>query len=56
MNHIAPKVVTVIVPTLNEVENIEKVLMEIPKEKVDEILIVDGHSTDGTVELVRKLG
>jgi len=50
-----PKV-SVIIPTLNEVENIEKVLREIPKDRVDEILVIDGHSTDGTVELVKKLG
>jgi len=50
-----PKV-SIIIPTLNEVENIEKVLREIPKDKVDEVLVVDGHSTDGTIELVEKLG
>ena len=49
-----PKV-SIIIPTLNEVDNIEKVLRGIPK-NVDEILVVDGHSTDGTVELVQKLG
>lgn len=48
--------VSVIIPTLNEVETIEKVLRDIPKGVVDEILIVDGHSKDGTVELVKKLG
>lgn len=47
---------TLIIPTLNEVESIEKVLVQIPKEEVDQILVVDGHSSDGTVELVRKLG
>lgn len=48
--------VSVIVPTLNEVGNIENVLSNIAKQNVDEILVVDGHSHDGTVELVRKLG
>ena len=48
--------VSVIIPTLNEVGSIEGVLGEIPKDVVDEILVVDGHSTDGTPELVRKLG
>jgi glycosyltransferase involved in cell wall biosynthesis len=48
--------VTVIIPALNEVSSIEGVLKEIPKDVVDEILVVDGHSTDGTRELVRKLG
>lgn len=48
--------VSVIVPTLNEAGNIEKVLSGISKEDVDEVLVVDGYSTDGTIELVRKFG
>lgn len=48
--------VSVIIPTLNEVSTIKQVLDAIPKEKVDEILVIDGYSTDGTVELVKKLG
>ena len=49
------KNVSVIIPTLNEVGNIEKVLMELLKFKfINEILIIDAHSTDGTLELVRK--
>jgi len=48
--------ISVIVPTLNEAGSIEKVLNEIDKQNIDEILIIDGHSTDGTVELVKKLG
>lgn len=47
---------SVIIPTFNEVSTIEDTLKDIPKEVVDEILVIDGHSTDGTVELVRKLG
>lgn len=49
-----PKV-SVIIPTLNEVSTIKQVLEAIPKERIDEILVVDGHSTDGTVELVKEL-
>jgi len=48
--------VSVIFPALNEVESIEQVLREIPPGVADEILVVDGHSTDGTPELVRRLG
>ena len=48
--------VSLIVPALNEVDCIERVLREIPPGVVDEVLVVDGHSTDGTPELVRKLG
>jgi len=48
--------VSVIVITLNEVDCVPHVLAGIPKDIVDEILVVDGHSTDGTPERVRKLG
>ena len=48
--------VSVILPALNEVDSIEHVLKGVPAGIVDEILVVDGHSTDGTPELVRRLG
>ncbi len=48
--------ISVIVPTLNEIRSIETVLKSISQENVDEILVVDGHSTDGTIDLVEKLG
>ncbi len=47
---------SVIIPTLNEIDTIGELLDNIPKDKVDEILVVDGHSTDGTPELVRNRG
>ena len=50
-----PKV-SVIIPALNEVGSIEAVLNDIPKDRVDEVLVADGGSTDGTVELVTRLG
>ena len=48
--------VSLIIPALNEVGSIERVLKEIPWTVVDEVLVVDGHSTDGTPELVKRLG
>ncbi len=48
--------VSVIVPTLNEAGSIEKVLSDVAKENVNEILVVDGHSTDGTIEIVKNMG
>ncbi|RLF17103.1 MAG: glycosyl transferase [Thermoprotei archaeon] len=50
--------VTIVIPTLNEAEAIGKVLNEIinvgiPK---DNILVVDGGSTDGTVDIVNSMG
>ena len=45
-----------IIPTLNEVEGMKKVVSKIKKEWVDEIIVVDGGSTDGTVEEAQNLG
>ena len=46
--------VTVVIPTFNEAGNLSYVLSRIPP-LVGEIIIVDGHSTDDTVALARKL-
>ena len=48
--------VAVIIPALNEAECIAQVLKAIPSEAVDEILVVDGGSTDGTVALAEANG
>jgi glycosyltransferase involved in cell wall biosynthesis len=48
-----PPTISVVIPTLNEALNIGLVIARIPQ-WVDEIIIVDGHSTDGTSEVVRK--
>lgn len=47
---------SLVIPTLNEASCIERTLSEVPKGCVDEIIVVDGHSTDGTADIVRKLG
>lgn len=44
--------VTVLIPTLNEARNLPWVLRRIP-EFVDEVVIVDGHSSDRSVEVAR---
>ena len=46
--------VSVIIPTLNEERNLCHVLPRVPT-WVDEVLIVDGRSTDGTVSEARRL-
>ena len=46
--------VTVVIPALNEAECLPHVLPRLPT-WVDEILLVDGQSTDGTVEIARRL-
>jgi len=47
---------TLIACTLNEIEAVQIVLPQIKTDWVDEILIVDGGSTDGTVEWCRANG
>jgi phosphoheptose isomerase len=44
--------VSVIIPALNEAENLPLVLPRIPA-YVHEVILVDGNSTDGTVEVAR---
>ena len=46
--------VSVIIPTLNEAENIPHVFAALPA-WIDEVVIVDGRSTDDTVEVARRL-
>jgi glycosyltransferase involved in cell wall biosynthesis len=46
--------VSVVVPAKNEERNLEHVFATIP-EWVDEIVLVDGHSTDNTVAVAEKL-
>jgi glycosyltransferase involved in cell wall biosynthesis len=44
--------VSVVIPTLNEATNIAWVLYRLPP-VVDEVILVDGHSSDGTVAVAR---
>ncbi len=46
--------ITAVIPAMNEVENLPHVLPLIP-EWVDEVVLVDGHSHDGTVEVAQQL-
>jgi len=48
--------VTVLIPTLNEEKNIEAIIKALHQLGFSNILIIDGNSTDGTVEVARKLG
>jgi len=47
--------ITIVIPTLNEAFTIREVVNECLKYS-DDILVVDGHSQDGTVAIVRSLG
>lgn len=42
--------------TLNEIDGMKKVVPQINRDWVDEILIIDGGSTDGTIEEAKKIG
>jgi glycosyltransferase involved in cell wall biosynthesis len=46
--------VSVVIPTLNEADNLGHVLPRIPG-WIDEVVLVDGGSTDGTVDRARRL-
>lgn len=46
--------VTVVIPTVNEAKNLPHVLPKIPT-WVSQVIIVDGNSTDNTVEVAREL-
>jgi len=46
--------ISVVICTLNEEDNLPKVLPKIPR-WVDEIILVDGHSTDNTVKVAQTL-
>lgn len=49
------KKISLIIPTLNESHNLPFVLKQIPN-YIDEIIVVDGYSTDNTVEIAKQFG
>jgi glycosyltransferase involved in cell wall biosynthesis len=46
--------VSVVIPSLNEEDNLAYVFERMPRE-VHEVVLVDGHSTDHTIEVARRL-
>jgi glycosyltransferase involved in cell wall biosynthesis len=50
---LSPKI-TVVIPTLNEARNLPHVFARLPPE-LHEVIVVDGHSVDGTPETARRL-
>jgi len=57
-----PKLVSIVIPVLNEEEGLQKVLDEIPRKELEkmgykcEIIVVDGGSTDRTREVAKRNG
>ena len=48
--------VSVIIPTHNEAQAIERVLADLPAEIVTEVIVVDSNSNDGTPEIAATMG
>lgn len=48
--------VSVVIPTFNEREAIARVLDDLPRDLVDEVVVVDGGSSDGTQGIARGRG
>lgn len=56
MNQNTKLKVIAVLPAYNAEQTLEKTLGDIPSGCVDEIILVDDHSSDRTVEIARKLG
>jgi glycosyltransferase involved in cell wall biosynthesis len=48
--------VSVIIPTHNEAQAIERVLADLPSDLVTEVIVVDSNSNDGTREIAARMG
>src|SRR3989441_13185752 len=48
--------VSVIIPTHNEAQAIERVLADLPSDLTTEVIVVDSHSSDGTPEIAARMG
>jgi glycosyltransferase involved in cell wall biosynthesis len=48
--------VSVIIPTHNEAQAIERVLADLPRDLTTEVIVVDSNSDDGTPEIAARMG
>jgi glycosyltransferase involved in cell wall biosynthesis len=51
-----PMSTALLVLTLDEVDGVREIMPKIDRNWVDELIIVDGGSTDGTIELAKEMG
>lgn len=48
--------VTLLIPTLNEIGGMKEIMPKVKKDWFDQILVIDGGSTDGTIEYCKENG
>jgi len=48
--------VSIIIPTRNEAQSIERVLADLPCDLITEVIVVDSNSNDGTPEIGTRMG
>ena len=48
--------VSIIIPTHNEAQAIERVLADLPSDLTTEVIVVDSNSTDGTPDIAARMG
>src|SRR5262249_6133508 len=52
----SPVRISIVIPAYNEAQSIARVLADIPSGMVEQVLVVDSDSTDGTAQIARQMG